>query len=63
MQVVSIEESKKVLVETSVLWVFNTQTQYKLTHTTLEIKFLLPQKSVKLKFKKLTTTKKKDGSE
>lgn len=61
MQVVSIEESKKVLVETSVLWVFNTQTQYKLTHTTLEIKFLLAQKSVKLKFKKLT--KKKDGSE
>lgn len=30
--------------------------------TTLEIKFLLPQKSVKLKFKRLTK-KKKDGSE
>ena len=58
MQVLSIQESKKVLVETSVLWVFNTQTQYKLTHTTLETKFLLPQKSVKLKFKKLTKTNK-----
>lgn len=62
MHVLSTQESKKVLVKTSVLWVFNTQTQYKLTHITLEIKFSLLQKSVKLKFKKLTK-KEKDGPE
>ena len=38
---------KKALVKNSILWVFNTQTQYKLIHISLQFKFILSEGPVK----------------
>lgn len=58
--VLPVQEPKRLLQKHQYSWVFNTQTQYKLTHDYLEIKLLPPKSLWNSKFKRLTK-KKKDG--
>lgn len=57
--VLPVQEPKKALAEPSVLWVFNTQTQYKLTHDYLGDQVFTTAKVCETQIQEVNQKKKK----